>query len=252
MALAFALLISKKVIHIRGWMGNYILAAIIAAISREKTVVEFMDIPEFLCDRKNYSYLYGADKTQDDFESVSKIFSCANGLLFNHHEKAIEKLKDKYKLNGKIMKFHNYVCNEFCSSRDVKLSRPVSIVYGGTIIPSSFPHSYFGDCQILPLIKKLTEKGLRIDVFGNPHIDMQEQYWDYVFESKRNPLFEIKVGSGPDKVTEKMSKYHFGLLMYLYEGVLAGRYHLMNLPTKLTLYLEAGLPILVSELNLLS
>ena len=35
--------------------------------------------------------------------------------------------------------------------------------------------------------------------------------------------------------------------MYIYDGVAVGRDHLMNLPTKMTLYIEAGLPLLVSE-----
>ena len=51
-----------------------------------------MDIPEFFCNRKDYEYLYGKDKAKDDFESFPYIFKHADGLIFNHSHKSIDKL----------------------------------------------------------------------------------------------------------------------------------------------------------------
>jgi hypothetical protein len=247
LAMAYALLSQSGILHIRGWMKHYMTVAILSLLSHQKTVVEFMDIPEFFSKRKEYTNLYGPDIADDDFSSFATIFKKANGLLFNHNEKAIEKIKKKYNLKNNIMKFHNYVCDEFCYQKDIKLSTPYLIAYAGTVVPSFFPSSYFGDCQLLPLIKLLTLRGIKVTIFGNPHVKLELHYWDYAFEANRNSLFNMNAGGFPEIITERLAQHHFGLLMYIYDEVIAGRYHLMNLPTKFTLYLEAGLPLLVSK-----
>lgn len=247
LAMVYALLARCDIFHIRGWMTHYMTAATLAAVSTRKTVVEFLDIPEFLCDRETYAHLYDGDMAHDDFESFPVIFDKADGLVLNHHEDGIEKLKNKYNATANTLQYHSYVCDEFCAREDVSLGKPYSIVYAGTLIPSSYPHAYLGVCQLLPLIQKLTRQGLGFTVYGNPFIKFREQYWDYLFESRRNQLLSIVDGGPPDEVTWRMAGHHFGLLMYIFDGVDVGRYHFMNLPTKLTLYLEAGLPLLVSD-----
>lgn len=247
LALAYALLTRCDILHIRGWMTQYMTAATLAALASSKTVVELMDIPEFLCNRETYANLYDADMAHDDFESFPVIFNQAGGVLSNHHKDAIRKLTEKYNSTSKVLQYHSYVCDEFCAQEDILLTKPYSIVYAGTLIPSSFPHAYLGVCQLLPLIQKLTRAGLRFTVYGNPFISLREQTWDYLFESRTNPLFSMTDGGPPGEATKQIAKHHFGLLMYIFEGVDVGRYHFMNLPTKMTLYLEAGLPLLVSE-----
>lgn len=247
LAFAWALLVPCDVLHIGGWMNHYMTAAALTLLSPGKTVLEFMDIPEFLCNRETYAQLYDADIAHDDFEGFPILFKNAGGLLFNHHEECIGMLTEKYNPSANTVKYHNYVCDEFCVQEKVPLSKPYSIVYAGSLIPSSFPHEYFGDCQLLPLIKKLTRNGLRFTVYGNPLVSLRDHYWDYLFEARKNPLFSILEGAPPEVVAKKLARHHFGLLMYIYDGVNMSRYHLMNLPTKMTLYLEAGLPLLVSE-----
>lgn len=246
--IAIALSADVDIIQIRGWMQSYFVAAIICLLAEVKTVVEFMDIPEFFCDRESYGHLFGEDIAHDDFESFPAIFSKADGLLLNHDGPEIEILKRKYKRINNVIQFHNYVCDEFCANKEVQISKPFSIVYAGTVCPSNHPHPFFGATQLLPLIHKLTEQKMKLHIYMNPVAKVNYLYWDYQYEAKINPFFEIREGRAPYSVTHDLANMHFGLLLFILKDVVVGEEHIGgSLPTKFVLYLEAGLPILVSE-----
>jgi hypothetical protein len=245
--LAYALLTPANFLHVRCWMPGLGFGALISALSGQKTVFEFMDIPEKFTDRRNYGYLYGEDLAREDFEGLPAVFTNADGLILNHTEKEMKALKKKHERENHVIQFHEYVYDAFCTERGVQLSKPFSIVYAGSFSPSSDPHPFFGTTQLLRLIQRLTGQGIRFFVYFNPFTNVKLM-WDYQFEAKRNPRFELKRGKAPYLVSRDLSSMHFGSLLFDLEGVEVKKGHYGSLlPTKVTLYLEAGLPILVSE-----
>jgi hypothetical protein len=245
--LANALLAPADFLHVRCWMPGLGLEALISALSGQKTVFEFMDIPEKFTDRRNYGYLYGEDLAREDFEGLPAVFTNADGLILNHTEKEMKALKKKHERENHVIQFHEYVYDAFCTERGVQLSKPFSIVYAGSFSPSSDPHPFFGTTQLLRLIQRLTGQGIRFYIYFNPFTN-EKLMWDYQFEAKRNPRFELKRGKAPYLVGRDLSSMHFGSLLFDLDGVEVKKEHYGSiLPTKVTLYLEAGLPILVSE-----
>jgi hypothetical protein len=113
---------------------------------------------------------------------------------------------------------------------------------------------FFADAQLVTTIEKVFSSSFpyQIDVYNNPLIALEEHYeklyaphFDLM---AKFPLYKFQIGMEGKKIREKLSHYKFGLMIYDFQGNQFGEQHFTNLvPTKMYLYLEAGIPIIISE-----
>ena len=65
---------------------------------------------------------------------------------------------------------------------------------------------------------------------------------------KTHPNYRFLFGSEGIELRQRLAAYEFALMIYDFDGNIIGKNHFKNIvPTKFYLYLEAGLPILISE-----
>ena len=89
------------------------------------------------------------------------------------------------------------------------------------------------------------------DIYYSPHFSPTKAKWlysDYLLMARDNPFFKFQKGLLPDKVASVLSRYDFGTMVSLFNrGTFLDVHNRMRLPGRLFMYLEAGLPMIVSE-----
>lgn len=248
-------------IHVQGTTPRANHFGILAKLlSKSKIVFNFYDIPSTAGTKEDI--MFGREKKDVELDFFSERFACerCDGIIFGYSTEVREILKSRYRISSPMLEFNSYVCDEFIQNNISKYSREdgkIHIVYGGNggnIVPSSLSRGSFEDFQFRRLIEKITRQGIYFDIYVNLHMvpwRIKHEYGDYILMSKENNFFNFKKGLLLDEATKEFSKYDFGAMVYLFDKADKGRgmkeHNRMRLPDKFFTYLEAGLPILVSE-----
>ncbi len=247
-------------IHVQGTTRSNHFGILAKLLSKSKIVFNFYDIPSTAGTKEDIRF--GWEKKDVELDFFSERFACerCDGIVFGYSTEVREILKSRYRISSPMLEFNSYACDEFIQNNISKHSREdgkVHIVYGGNggnIVPASLSKGSFGDVQFYRLIEKITRQGIYFDIYVNLHMvpwRIKHEFGDYILMSKENNFFNFKKGLLLDEATKEFSKYDFGAMIYLFDkddkGICMKEHNQMRLPDKFFTYLEAGLPILVSE-----
>lgn len=242
-------------VHVLGCSYYSEYHAILAKyLSRSAVVFEFFDIPSLSIASEDLIEVHG--KTEADLIYAAEQFACerTDGLILGYSPEALGLLNNKYNISAPTLEFHSYVCEQFISSGNGKYSdadNRIHIAYGGNVAPSKASEKLFGDVQFHNMASKVSSQGIYFDIYYSPHVSpikAKKEYWDYMLLAKNNKFFNFMKGLHPDEVTDEFDKYDFGAMIYLYNrGTFLEEHNGTRLPGKVFTYLEAGIPILVSE-----
>ncbi len=242
-------------IHAQGAMGSSDYYGVLASLlGRSPTVFEFYDVQTLALARDDAVELYGEIDADLSIFSEKFVFNKCAGVIVGYSQDACRMLKQRYNSSVPVLEFHNYVCDDFICDGAEKYSAKdgkIHLVYGGNVAPSHLPQRLFGDVQFHGLIDKVTSQGICFDIFHSPHLSRiraKQFLADYIELSQANPLFNLRHGLAPDVATREFAKYDFGAMIYLFDrGTFLKIHNDMRLPGKIFTYLEAGLPIIISE-----
>lgn len=250
-------------IHVQGTTRNANhFGALAKLFSNSKVVFNFYDIPSTTIDDDEISMagsLVGEEVIELDLFSEKYACEKCDGLIFGYTEKVGAILQSRYKIRGPMLEFNSYPCEEFIQEVNEKYSDrdgKIHLVYGGNVAPIHAPDEYFGDCKFHGLIDQLTGQGLYYDIhiLYTNFMKFKQDYGDYLLKSEKNPLFNFRQGMVLDKATKEFSKYDFGLMIYpfnkgvFHKGTRIMDEHVpMRCADKFFTYMEAGLPIIISE-----
>jgi len=248
--------VKPYVIHVQGGMlGSDFLCILAKLLSKTKIIFEFFDVPSLCVSKEDSVVAWGEKSTELGFFAEQYACENADGIILGYSHEAADILKKRYDVNASILEFHTYICNEFISSeKTIKYSQEdgkIHLVYGGNVALSSLPKKIFADVQFHELIKEITKQGIYFDIYTTPHVSplkFEQFYSDYIDISKQDNLFRFKEGLFPHEAASEFSRYDFGMMVCFFnQGTFLSESLNTRLPTKFFLYLEAGLPILVSE-----
>ncbi len=112
----------------------------------------------------------------------------------------------------------------------------------------------FADAQLITTFAKFlgNDFSWKLDVYNNPYIlpiqDYKRAYKPHYDLLSVHPNYGFFFGMEGGELRARLSTYKAGLMIYDFEGNVIGQNHFKNIiPTKFYTYLEAGLPILISE-----
>lgn len=175
----------------------------------------------------------------------------ADGISFKFPEWILNYYRKLgYKINCPILTFIDYCLPEFFSYQEKDLKRgDIHLVYTGVVAPTSANPVYNANNQHIETIQKIIAQRIYFHLYLPPwYAEIQTAYADYYELSKKNKYFIIHGSKNQPDLQKEISKYHFGCTLNDFSKTkhtkLFGETSFGN---KFSTYLEAGLPILVSD-----
>lgn len=247
--------VKPYLIHVLGSICTSEYFSVLAKLlSKSLVVSEFYDVVSLCVSKEDAREIWEKANVELAFFSERFAFKRSDGFILGYSPEALEILKNRYDTKIPMLEFHSYVCDKFTNDNNGKysdLDGKIHIVYGGFVAPSSSPEKFFGDTQFYRLIEKITKEGIYFDIFLTPQYNalrVNRLFGNYMLMAKKNPFFNFKRGLSPNETPGEFSKFDFGAMIYLFDrGTLLEEHNRTRLPTKVFTYMEAGLPILISE-----
>lgn len=259
------------ILHTQGWMFSNHIPVMIDADRPDHSfhIVEFLDVHQFLNppehEEKMLPYMVQAwaSEKKVDFRLVNAfelnceqhIIQYADGVIFSGSDKQKSTLMVNSEIAGRAIDFQCFPLPDFfVDLSPVTTSAPWHLAFAGGVIPfgDKFPRQIFGDAQIYGISELLASQGLYIHIFNNPYLArgdrLGERYPEYVELAQKNTFVDFSEGTFPWDLGFKIGHYHYGMMLYLFDGLLIGEQHFETvIPSKVFTYIEAGLPVLVSR-----
>lgn len=247
--------VKPHLIHVQGSMlGSDFLCMLAKLLNNAKIIFEFYDVPSLSIDKDDSMCVWGKRDTELGF--FAERFACENadGIILGYSNEADTMLRKQYTIKAPMLEFYPYVCDEFLAhGRNAKYSQndgKIHLVYGGYVYTANIPKNVIDSHQFVELIKRITKQGIYLDVYTSPHISavkFEQLFADYIAVSKENERFRFMKGFLPSEAVNKFSQYDFGVLHLFDQGSSLNKSNRIRIPGKFFFYLEAGLPILISE-----
>ena len=123
----------------------------------------------------------------------------------------------------------------------------IHLVYAGGVASSQRDKAQFGTIQFHELIRILSGQKIHFHIYPSP-TNFKADYEEYKQISVNNNYFHFHHSVSQDQLASELNKYHFGLLPFfkIDSGQSAEKFKYAT-TLKLFNYIEAGIPILVSE-----
>ncbi|WP_320040103.1 hypothetical protein [uncultured Desulfobacter sp.] len=238
-------------VHYQGWLNLHAFAAVASLSTTSKFIIEFNDMAHMLFSPEEHDCIFGNGIATEENRATTFLFEHSDHVVFNYAQGSGEKLLCNCTITPPYEHFHSYPLPEFFKSEPPESSAPYRIAFAGTLSPSYFPDPPFGDVKLMDLAHTLTDQGMEFHIFLNPYQANQAQgiFWDYQYFAARTPGFKIYSGCGPEELSQKLASMHFGSMLYQFPPNFSiNPEHLTYImPTKFFSYVEAGLPVLVSD-----
>jgi len=242
------ILASAKADYIHCYLSmftNY-LFAFPALFSAAAKIYETVDVSSFFLETDHLETLFGK-KTSEIEKSAEKMIFEGSDILLVQSGNAEKYLDEMFNITGEKIRFSPLAEKSRCIGIKQK-KEPVKIAYAGIVTPTSHNRFYWGDTMLYQLASVMEQAQIYFDIYPNKAMGYNEMYSDYSELAERSSFFSLKQSVAPDRISQVLSDYHFGSMLYFFEGVLVSAKHLSSVvPTKFITYIEAGLPVLVSE-----
>jgi hypothetical protein len=123
----------------------------------------------------------------------------------------------------------------------------IHLVYAGGVASSQRDKAQFGLIQFHELIRILSDQKIHFHIYPSPS-NFKADYTEYEKLSDDKGFFHFHPSVSQDHLAVELNKYHFGLLPFFKKnsGQSAEKFKYAT-TLKLFNYLEAGIPVLVSE-----
>jgi len=239
------------IVHFQGWLGLHCFAAAAATLSMSRVITEFNDLPRCCFADEEFDRLFGPGAAAEEQAAIKVVLARSKAVVLNYQEGSAGILTDDAPFAAPVIHLHSYPLRDFFADAPSAADAWKTLVFCGTLNPSHYPSPPFGDVQLLRLIREIASQGVAFHLFLNPYQSMGQRglFWDYEYLARQTPLFTLHQGVRPESLSRTISGMGWGSMLYHFPADCTVRQeHLTHmLPTKFFSYLEAGLPVLVSN-----
>ncbi len=185
---------------------------------------------------------------QKELPHEAECLTQADGIVAHSLEPNVALRQLHCKKKPKTIFFPLYCDDDFFHNNTKTLNEnDIHLVYAGGVAGSHRNPAQYGNIQFHGLIKTLTEQKLHFHIYPSPS-NIRADYEEYENLGEQNPYFHFHEPIAQQKLSKELSKYHFGLLPFFKSLSEQSDLKLKYATTlKLFNYLEAGIPVIVSE-----
>lgn len=248
------------VVHVQCWMWMYILGRMaIEACPDIPVVCEFYDATSLFAEREDMLDKWKPQLIDLDLALEHFILHKADAIVSRYTPPVAEAWAEFHNASPRYLEFQPYPVAEFSHYADEKPSTKdgvIRLVHAGSFTPPDDEHpvTVYPERSTPDTFRSLLEQGFAVDVFCPPHIDpanLGPQFECYRQLEQDFDTFRFLKGVAPDKFSEVIAGYDFGILLFDYDPETArlGSVWMKGvMPTRFFSYLEAGIPgIVIAE-----
>jgi hypothetical protein len=171
----------------------------------------------------------------------------SDGLIGHSLEPNVA-LRKYGKIKPPSLYFPLYCDNDFFKRNIKSLDLDdLHLVYAGGVASSQRDKAQYGAIQFHDLIRVISGQKIHFHIYPSP-TNFRADYEEYEQMSRHDSYFHFHHSVSQDQLASELNKYHFGLLPFfqIKSGQSAEKFKYAT-TLKLFNYIEAGIPILVSE-----
>jgi hypothetical protein len=206
----------------------------------------------FLIDMQDvYACYYGLNPgirwIKAELPIEKKCIQLSNGLIGQSLEPNVA-LRKYGKIKPPSLFFPLYCDNDYFHNNVKSLAiDDMHFVYAGGVAGAQRDAAQYGLIQFHNLIKILSDQKIHFHIYPSP-TNFKADYYEYEHLSDTSNYFHFHHSVSQDQLAAELSRYHFGLLPFfrIDSGQSAEKFRYAT-TLKLFNYIEAGIPILVSE-----
>ncbi|HEY0707508.1 MAG TPA: hypothetical protein VGG33_11960 [Polyangia bacterium] len=258
-------------LHTQGWLFRYHVPGLIQAFKARGVaqICEMMDLNSFWFPPAGLEAqlpllqkVWGDDCRDNHLTQCAcerMLFERADGVVFEGdegHQRALGLGTE----DPRYLNFPTYPLPEFFADHTAGEAGPhkepqdLRLVFAAGVIPTGGRHlpEIFADAQWHRTANQLLALGCTVHVYNNPGhgapATYPHKYPEHLALARRYARYRFEPGALPGAIAARIADYDYGLMLYDFDGVIIGEEHFANMiPSKFFMFLEAGLPVLVSD-----
>jgi hypothetical protein len=215
-----------------------------------KVVMENAEAP-VIYDAYDLSGLRFGLKSLDTRERKAERYCLENadGIVLKFQEDILDFYRQEgYGINAPYLCYLDY-CDPDYFVEDARMERESHLVYAGAVLPAKSPHETTGNNQFHDLVRILIGQGIYFHIYPNIWQAKSPRYYAcYGQISHESKYFKMHAPLPQPALQKEISKYTYGVQIHDLSRTRHTRlFGESSFGNKFFTYLEAGLPIIVSD-----
>lgn len=179
-------------------------------------------------------------------------FENADGIIFR--DLIIDFMKQKYHISCPVLHFLDYPPKQLIVEtplpKSSKTDGEIHIVYAGQVHPLNLSSDRYGLSQYGEIAEVITAQKIHFHIYPAPSLYSFYSFSCYKDLERKNPYFHFHRGLPIYQLNKEISQYDYGWFPPRPTNLQIHKiYPAMEVGNKFFTYLEAGLPIILSEEN---